>query len=423
MPPKLVYLQQEVTCNGLNAKMMMGQRVGIKTTDDAGQMNERYQQCALEIKLEKRILGPLQIHQESMQRLTSQSAGFESSRTGKTKKTTKKNFAPRKGVVDPILAIRSIFTPRRTGNNNADLSGVVLPGRRGSIFVPVESDGCVSGSSVSTSRNKKQKELEGLSDLDFDSIASTPPSTASMSQQTRERSVHGEGGGRRSRRGGRRSRRRSSHRSRDGKSTNSVANVKSVRSGSDSINGLIKTNISTEEKGEKSDMNHSSVQQGIPDRPRGRLGKRRSSLFSVDERRASVDNNDADGVGGLTRAGGGSSCDNSIEVLSRTSSLEGKDGTSLICKFPSRNTSPGYSGDDDTLICDWERRQSNVSSASSISNPEELPQQHDKEKEVSGSLICGWNESQVSILSESSASLDERVLQHAVKSCTLFDSS
>ncbi len=326
----------------------------------------------------------------------------------------KKSFAPRKGMVEPILAIRSVLRPFRTGSNKADLSGVVLPGRRGSTL-PVESDGFGSENSVSTSRNKKQKELEGLSDLDYDSVTSNPPSTASMSQQTRQRSVYGEGGGRRSHR------RRSSRRSRVGKSTISVANVNNIRTDSDSINGLIKTNISTGEKREESDMNQPPVQQRIPNRPRGRMGKRRSSLFSVDERRASVDHNDLGGVDGLTRGGGGSSSDNSIEVLRRTSSLEEIDGSSLICKFPSRNTSPGYSGDDDTLICGWERRQSNVSSASSISNPEELSQQQGKEKEVSGSLICGWNESQVSILSESSASLDDKELQHAVESCTLFD--
>ena len=407
--------------------------------DDMGQTNERYQQCAMEIKMENRIIGPLQIHQESMHRLTTTQPAAAGTigpahRDGTVKKkTTMKNVASRK-MADPFLSIRSIFTLRRTNNHNTDLSKVVLPGRRGSNFcVPAESsDGSRSGrSSVVARRMRKQhnKELlEGLSDLDYDSV-NTPPSIASRTSlpHTRDRTV-GKGGG-----NGGSLRRRSSRRAKYVRKKSSTSTtVDNVGSDSDSMIGESKRiGISStyEEQGGKLDMKQSQVQQDIPVRPREKLGKRRSSLFAVDERRASVDHDDC-GVGavGLVRGCGGessSSCENSIanEARRRGSSIEGKDGTSLICKFPSRNTSPGYSGDDDTLICDWGRRQSNVSSASSLSNSEEFSHHCDKEKQqASASLICGWNESEVSILSEStSSSTDEKVLQHAVKSCTLFD--
>lgn len=403
MPPKLVHLKREVINHGLN-------------------LNERYQQCAAEIKMEDRIIGPLQIHQESMQRLTSQHPeGNESARGWTATSTKKKKNVPSR---DPIVAIRSMFTPRRTNTKKADLSKVVLPGRRGSILIPVESDGCGSGSSLSRTRKRQQmqlrKELEGLSDLEDESASTTPPSTASMlSLQTGERSDYGGGGHHHRHR-----RRRSSRRSRYVRKFNSITNVDNVQSDSDSLVGFTKSNgvsSTNEEKG--GELKLEKLQQ-----ERGRLGRRRSSLFSVDERRASVDRDDSSGgICDLTRGDGtGSSRGNSIGyeevVLSRRSSIESKDGTSLICKFPSRNSSPGYSGDDDTLICDWGRRQSNASSVGSISNPEEFSQPHEKEKEVSGSLICGWNESQVSILSESTASsTDEKALLHAVESCTLFD--
>jgi hypothetical protein len=372
----------------------------------------------MEVKMENRLLGPLQIHQESMQRLKS-----ESSPHGNNKK--KNDASTSRKVVDPILALRSIFTPRRTSsnmNNKADQSKMALAGRRGSTFMPEQesSDGV---SSVSTTQMQQQKELEGLSDLDYDS-ESTPPSTApaSMSAQTHEwnsgHGLMGSGGGSSSRR-----RSRLSRRSRFGRKSNTIVNVDKEGSDSDSIAGLKKPN--GEAKGDDLDMKQPPVQQGTPGRIREKLGKRRSSLFSVDEKRASIDQNDAGGVGGS--GGGGSSCDNSItnEVMRRRSSIECRDGRSLICKFPSsRNTSPGYSGDEDTLICDWGRRQSNLSSsASSLSNPEEFANQHDKEKEASSrSLICGWDESEVSILSESTVSAaDEKVLHDAVKACTLFD--
>lgn len=387
----------------------------IGTVDDEGKiMNARYQQCALEVKMENRLLGPLQIHQESMQRLKSESAPHGS--------TKKKNDASTSRKMDPILALRSIFAPRRTSSNNsADQSKVVLAGRRGSTFMPEQESSEDGVSSVSTTQMQQQKELEGLSDLDYASV-STPPSTASMSLQTHEwSSGHGLMGG-----GGGSSCRRSrfSLRSRNGRKSNTIVNAKKEELDSDSIAGGKEPH--DESQGVELEMKQPPVPRDTPGRIREKLGKRRSSLFSVDEKRASIDQSDAGGVGG---SGGvvGSSCDNSItnEVMRRRSSIECRDGRSLICKFPSsRNNSPGYGGDEDTLICDWGRRQSNLSSsASSLSNPEEFAHQHDKEKDASSrSLICGWDESEVSILSESTVSAtDEKVLQNAAKACTLFD--
>ena len=338
--------------------------LGLRDEDAAGKLNEKYQQCATEIKMENRFLGPLQIHQESMMRLTKPVVGSDH---GKKKQAKALNLASRN--VDPVVAIRSLFALRRTRRANTDPSMVVLPGRRASAFLPVESDG---GSIHKLRTLQMRQELEGLSDLESDESerstydAEPTPRTSSSQQSSSD--------------------------------LDSIASLKNPNEGKSRTGG--------QETDQDAELSQQVVGRGRSEK----LSKRRSSLFSVDERRASVNS------GGV---GGGSSCDNSLTngVLRRISSAEGKDGASLICKFPSRGNSPGYGGDDDTLICDWGRRQSNASSTYSVSNPEELFQERKKGSE---SLICGWNESELSILSDSS--VDEKVLRQAVESCTLFDS-
>lgn len=103
-----------------------------------------YKQYAMEIKSENRCLGQLQIHHASMDRLSRHDESFISAEEARSRR----NDTSRK--VDPILAIRSIFAPRRA-NSNDDLSKMVLPGRRSSSFIPEHksnADGCSDSDSI-----------------------------------------------------------------------------------------------------------------------------------------------------------------------------------------------------------------------------------------------------------------------------------
>jgi len=124
-----------------------------------------------------------------------------------------------------------------------------------------------------------------------------------------------------------------------------------------------------------------------PSRTRSRMGKRRSSLLSVKERRSSAVS---------------SSFDDSMSEGSLTSSWIGKinDG-SLICSFRSRNSLTGSFVKDGDLICDWERRQSTVSESSAAQSIQEGLLNGKEVKGAPGSLICGWDQSEQTILSHS----------------------
>ncbi|KAL3779918.1 hypothetical protein ACHAW5_009800 [Stephanodiscus triporus] len=115
---------------------------------------------------------------------------------------------------------------------------------------------------------------------------------------------------------------------------------------------------------------------------RSRIGKRRSSLFSVNERRPTVD---------------------SMREGSFNGSLAGesRDG-SLICSFRTRNSLSGSYVEDGTLICDWGRRHSD----SDVQSIQEGLLNGIDEKASSGSLICGWDRSDRTILSHSSVKAD-----------------
>ena len=117
------------------------------------------------------------------------------------------------------------------------------------------------------------------------------------------------------------------------------------------------------------------------------MGKRRSSLLSVKERRSSAVS---------------SSFDDSMSESSLTSSWIGKinDG-SLICSFRSRNSLTGSFVKDGDLICDWERRQSTVSESSAAQSIQEGLLNGKEVKGAPGSLICGWDQSEQTILSHS----------------------
>ncbi|KAL7534821.1 hypothetical protein ACHAWF_004968 [Thalassiosira exigua] len=118
-----------------------------------------------------------------------------------------------------------------------------------------------------------------------------------------------------------------------------------------------------------------------------RLGKRRSSLFSVDERRTSVNYG---GEKGGRRSSVGS------PGGSLVSSMEPSDNSfnnSFDNSFNNSFNSALVDGDE--LICGWERRQSALSNSITV---DQLEQEEE--------LICGWDPSQ-SAMSNASYHLEE----------------
>jgi hypothetical protein len=102
-------------------------------------------------------------------------------------------------------------------------------------------------------------------------------------------------------------------------------------------------------------------------KPHCRLGRRRSSLFSVHERMSSANRS--------SLSSSGSTLEGSL-----TGSFSGKDGNgSLICSFGAQDYVQ-----DGSLICDWERRRSMLSDSSVMSIQDGL--------EAPGPLICGWDD-------------------------------
>jgi hypothetical protein len=313
--------------------------------NSAEQLIQLYHQCATDIKKDNRCLGPLQIHHESLQRLAKQPSFIEY----ETRAEKKKKNGGSSWKVDPILAIRSIIAPRRT-NCKDELSKIVLPGRR----ITVDSDSCGSGSCVSKMRKHHQDlELEGLSDLESDTV-----------------------------RGGCRPRYGEAHSDSDLDITipNQLIavqhefDVKQPRAQQHMSGGpqvLIGNRRSTlfavDERRVSVDNDDGYIVCGeqpliedTPIRPHEMLGMRRSTLFAVDERRASVDvvydDEDDDEDDDDDYSVSGSDYSTTKEVLRRRASMDGRVGTSLICEFPSRNTSSKYIGND--LICGWGRRNS-----------------------------------------------------------------
>jgi hypothetical protein len=116
---------------------------------------------------------------------------------------------------------------------------------------------------------------------------------------------------------------------------------------------------------------------------RTRMGRRRSSLSSVNERRSSVNLSSVS-----------SSFNGSMTEASLTGSSTGKMwDVSLICSFQSRNSLTGSHVQDGDLICDWERRQSLVSESSYAQSIQEGLLNGKEVKGAPGSLICGWDQS------------------------------
>lgn len=118
-------------------------------------------------------------------------------------------------------------------------------------------------------------------------------------------------------------------------------------------------------RGEISDARETPVV--ICRKPHCRLGRRRSSLFSVHERISSANRSSLSSSGSTLKG-------------SLTGSFSGKDGNgSLICSFGAQDYVQ-----DGSLICDWERRRSMLSDSSVLSIQDGL--------DAPGPLICGWDD-------------------------------
>mmetsp|Transcript_1631 Transcript_1631/g.3498 ORF Transcript_1631/g.3498 Transcript_1631/m.3498 type:complete len:449 (-) Transcript_1631:54-1400(-) len=173
----------------------------------------------------------------------------------------------------------------------------------------------------------------------------------------------------------------------------------------------------------------------IRKRSHARTGRRRSSLFSVEENMASTN-------GCSVKRSSFNSLGNSITEESLQGSFSGgqdPDG-SLICNFGRTDSLRSSSGSIDSLICGWGRRQSMLSDSGVLSIQEELLDDGEKLASLpptalndrsNRSLLCDWNDSR-SMFTNSSVSLhpskpgdlkeeDEKVLLQAKKSGSLFD--
>jgi len=126
-----------------------------------------------------------------------------------------------------------------------------------------------------------------------------------------------------------------------------------------------------------------------------RTGRRRSSLFSVDEAGVS-----------FTSSAGHHSSIASLAGESLKGSLCASNKT-LICNFRHRNSSFGLESgdDDDDLICGWDRKSSQLSDSGTARSIQEellnegedkisalLLHRHHDESSHNASLICGWDQ-------------------------------
>ena len=372
---------------------------------DAKKNNDLYQQCVDEIKKEHKILGSIELHQEAMRRLKlrQQSNNNNDSNNDIIKqrrptleevyrpkglsKSTPHNFmsqfARSLGNIGDAIRRHSSM-PTNDGNNNIDNSNhqqqQVMAGRRESAELPVGFDPNIISANV-------MQDLE-LSDSDSDD---NDGELQSISKSKLGKEEDGTGVS---------SKRSSILRRRSSKLRGSISRMGSFRrtssvsfgtSGgeSSSSDGIIDEKINEEEFPENdkepiinnmpSDFPGVDMTKFTPKstnkkdvlhrkHPQQRIGRRRSSLFSVDEKRASI----TEGPPTTTCNNINSSSNNSIGN-SITGSLQGSfsggdiknddhDGSSLICSFGRMDSSFNSSdGSDDKLICDWHRRSSMLS--------------------------------------------------------------
>lgn len=348
---------------------------------DAKKNNDLYQQCVDEIKKEHKILGSIELHQEAMRRLKlrqqSNNNDKDSNNIIKQRRPTLEEVYRPKGLSKSTPHLMSQFArslgnigdairrhssmPTNDGNNNIDNSNhqqqQVMAGRRESAALPVGFDPNIISANV-------MQDLE-LSDSDSDD--DNNDDELQLSKSNKRSSIL----------------RRSSSKLRGSISRmGSFRRTSSVSFGtsggeSSSSDGIINEMINEEEgpiiDNMPSDFPGVDIAKYTPkstnkkdvSHRKQRIRRRRSSLFSVDEKRASI-------TEGPPTTTCNSSSNNSIGN-SITGSLQGSfsggdikkddhDGSSLICSFGRMDSSFNSSdGSGDKLICDWHRRSSMLS--------------------------------------------------------------
>jgi len=356
---------------------------------DAKKNNDLYQQCVDEIKKEHKILGSIELHQEAMRRLKlrqqSNNNDMSSNNIIKQRRPTLEEVYRPKGLSKSTPHLMSQFArslgnigdairrhssmPANDSNNNIDnqeQQQQVMAGRRESAALPVGFDPGIISANV-------MQDLE-LSDSDSDD--DNNDDELQLSKSNKRSSIL----------------RRSSSKLRGSISRmGSFRRMSSVSFGtnggeSSSSDGIIDEKMNEEEGGKEEYEDEKSIINNIPSDFPGvdmtkytpkstnkkdvshreqRIGRRRSSLFSVDEKRAST-------TEGPPTTTCNSSSNNSIGN-SITGSLQGSfsggdikkddhDGSSLICSFGRTDSSFNSSdGSGDKLICDWHRRSSMLS--------------------------------------------------------------
>mmetsp|Transcript_30822 Transcript_30822/g.53573 ORF Transcript_30822/g.53573 Transcript_30822/m.53573 type:complete len:449 (+) Transcript_30822:94-1440(+) len=419
------------------------------------QTSREYHECVEEIKRENKILGSLEFHHETMRRLK-QKQGAKLPQDDDMRSAPKgiRSFA-RSLVIGHDIARslqdmgRKVSAHRKSSAGSIDPSTEVIPGRRESTVVAGFDEGIIS------SQILQDLELSDSDDSEWDESCST-----SLSQLLGEN----DNGGRRAslirRMSSRSSIRRSSSKikmpnaigrySKRRPSTSSVSfgtnsSPNENKEGDEIVapeedksngeegevpesgNNRKDEELGTTGEGRESDRGQSSTIRSR--RTHVRRGKRRSSLFSVDEQRASIV--------------GRSSFTSSSEESAKGGSSEAGDG-SLICNFRHRNSLNSSLGSDSaasiqedllnegedkpcdlhrsnrTLICGWDPQQSSEADLLKEGGKpsSSFPNRSNR------SLICDWDPQQ-SYLSNSVVSIlgdlpdeDEKILKEA---CSLFD--
>ena len=375
---------------------------------DAKKNNDLYQQCVDEIKKEHKILGSIELHQEAMRRLKLRQQSNNSDSNNdiiKQRRPTLEEVYRPKGLSKSTPHLMSQFArslgnigdairrhssmPTNDGNNNFDNSNhqqqqQVMAGRRESAALPVGFDPNIISATV-------MQDLE-LSDSDSDD---NDGELQSISKSKLGKEEDGAGVS---------SKRSSILRRSSSKLRGSISRMGSFRrtssvsfgtSGGEtsSSDDITDEKINEEEFPENdkepiinnmpSDFPGVDMAKYTPKstnkkdvlhrkHPQQRIGRRRSSLFSVDEKRASI----TEGPPTATCNNFNSSSNNSIGN-SITGSLQGSfsggdikkddhDGSSLICSFGRMDSSMNSSinsldGSGDKLICDWHQRSSMLS--------------------------------------------------------------
>jgi hypothetical protein len=321
-------------------------------------MNREYQECVEEIKRENKILGSLGFHHETMRRLKQkqsakviQDDGMQStpkiirSFDMRCEPKSVRSFARSLMMNDIARSLhdmsRRVSAHRSSSAGSTDPSTEVIPGRRQSAVD--------MGFDLNIISAQMLQDLELSDDSECEDENSSQPSDKPM----------GENGS-----GGRHAsliRRRSSRMGANGsggrrpsiirmtsskiKMPNAIRRYSTRRPSTPSVSFGTKSSPNANKEGDGILAPEERKSNGEEGSRRGsmRIGKRRSSLFFVDDQRASITN------------GFGRSSTTSLSDESLKDCVSGVRDGSLICSFRHRNSLNSSFGSigDDSLICGW----------------------------------------------------------------------